>query len=114
MTRWNKVAGDIGDYITVTLGGITNLDTVTTVEAHVWKAGPPVVAPVVLTAAVVDAAACTIEVELGDDTGWLAGAGFGRWNIEYELTFGDGSELTWPQMEPDMIVVRSQYDPAVV
>lgn len=112
MTQWNKVAGDIGDYITVTLGGITNLDTVTAVEAHIWKQGPPVVAPVVLDAAVVDAAACTIRVELGDDTGWLVSAGQGRWNIEYELTFGDGSELTWPQMGTDLIVVRNQYDVA--
>lgn len=107
MTTWSKVAGDIGDSITVDLGGIANLDTVTAVEAHVWKNGTD---PVVLDADVLDAAACRIEVELGDETGWLADAAQGRWSIEYELTFGDGSELTWPQMKPDEIVVRSQHD----
>lgn len=108
MTTWNKVAGDIGDTITVTLGGIVTLDAVTAVEAHVWTKG---VAPVVLDAAVLDAAACTIEVELGGVAGWLATAAYGRWSIEYELTFADGSKLTWPQMGSDLIVVRPDYDP---
>lgn len=104
MTTWNKVAGDVGDTITVTLGGIANLDTVSAVEAHVWKQGST---PATLTATVLDATACTIEVALGDDEGWLAETTSGRWNIEYELTFGDGSKLTWPQLSPDLVVVRS-------
>lgn len=111
MTTWNKVAGDIGDTITVTLGGIASLDAVVSVEAHIWKPGTP---PEVLAAAVTDNDTCTIQVQLGDATGWLVDAAQGRWNIEYELTFGDGSELTWPQMRPDEIVVRSQYDAVVV
>lgn len=108
MTTWNKVAGDAGDTITVDLGGIANLDAVATVEAHVWKQGT---APAVLDADVLDAAACTITVDLGDATGWLATAGYGRWSLEYEVTFLDGSALTWPQLGPDTIVVRSAGDP---
>lgn len=107
MTTWQKVAGDVGDTITVTLGGITNLDAVQTLEAHVWVDGSDAV---VLAAAVADSTASTITVDLGDATGWLATAGYGRWNAEYELTFLDGSKLTWPQMRPDTIVVRGQGD----
>lgn len=105
MTTWNKVAGDVGDTITVTLGGIANLDAVTAVESHVWKQGAE---PVTLTASVVDAASCTIEVELGDADGWLAETDSGRWSAEHQLTFADGSTLTWPQMGTDTIAVRRE------
>lgn len=109
MTQWNKVAGDIGDYITVTLGGIANLDPVVTVESHVWQRPADAAT---LTATVLDSDACTIRVELGDDTGWLAtDATTGRYHLEHELTFGDGSKLTWPQMGADLIIVRSDGDP---
>lgn len=107
MTTWGKVAGDVGDSITVTLGGIADLNAVSAVEAHVWKAGT---APTVLEAEVADATACEILVHLGEAGEWLPTASHGRWSVEYELTFLDGSELTWPQMRPDEIVVRSQGD----
>lgn len=111
MTTWNKVAGDIGDTIIVDLGGIANLTAVTDVEAHVWKQGTD---PAVLDATVLDSDECTITVELGDGTGWLATATQGRWSLEYQLTFGDGSVLTWPQMKPDLLIVRSDHDEIVV
>lgn len=110
MTQWNKVAGDIGDYITVTLGGIANLDAVSTVKAHVWTRPADATE---LDGAVLDSAGCTIRIELGDDEGWLAEASAGRYNVEHVLTFLDGSELTWPQMDRDLIVVRSDGDPIV-
>lgn len=107
MTTWQKVAGDIGDSITVTLGGIANLSAVSAVQAHVWKNGSD---PAVLEAEVTDADACEILVHLGDAGEWLPMASHGRYSLEYELTFLDGSELTWPQMRPDEIVVRDQGD----
>jgi hypothetical protein len=107
MTTWQKVAGDVGDTITVTLGGIANLTAVSAVAAHVWQNGG---SATVLDAAVTDAVACEILVQLGDTGEWLPTASYGRYSLEYELTFLDGSVLTWPQMRPDEIVVRSQSD----
>lgn len=109
MTTWTKVAGDIGDKLTVDLGGIATLSAATVVEAHVWRSGT---APVVLTGTVTDAEACTIEIDLGGVGEWLPGTEPGRWSIEFEVTFLDGSKLTWPQMGPDTVIVRSDHDPA--
>jgi hypothetical protein len=107
MTTWQRVAGDVGDTITVTLGGIANLDAVSAAEAHVWQDGGTAT---VLDAEVADAEACTVTVHLGGTGEWLPTATPGRYRLEHQLTFLDGSVLTWPQMRPDEIVVRSQGD----
>lgn len=111
MTLWKRVAGDVDDTIVAQLGGIDNLDTVASVEAHVWTLS----SRANLTAAVADSAARTITVELGDETGWLATQApivATKWQVEYEVTFLDGSVKTWPEGPPDVIEVRPQGDPA--
>jgi hypothetical protein len=108
---WKRVAGDVDDTIVPQLGGIVNLDAVASVEAHVWTSATRVN----LSAAVTDSAARTITVELGDETGWLATQApvvATKWQVEYELTFLDGSVKTWPEGSPDLIEVRPQGDPS--
>jgi hypothetical protein len=105
----HAVAGDINDFRNVILAGIQDLDTVDELEAHIWQHN---VDPVTLAATVADSAERTIRVELGDATGWLAvDATVGSWLIEYQLTFLDGTVLTWPQHRPDVLPVRAQGDP---
>ena len=106
-TLKTAVVGDIDDYRIVTLDGVTNLDSVTAVEAHVWSTS---VDSVTLSASVVDATARTIRVELGDAAGWLATvATSGSWFIEYQVTFGT-TVLTWPGGAPDRLPVQSEGD----
>jgi hypothetical protein len=105
MTTWNKVQGDVDDIITVTLGGIVDLNDVASLEAHVWRRQS---SATTLPATVADATARTIVVNLGSADGWLATATPHDWMIEYELTFADGSVLTWPDEKPDTIKVRAQ------
>ena len=101
------VTGDIGDVRTITLAGVANLADASAVEAHVWRNG---VAAVTLTAAVADAGARTITVNLGAADGWLATvATAGQWFIEYEVTFG-ATVLTWPAGAPDVLPVRTEGD----
>lgn len=109
MTRWNRVQGDVGDTIVVTLDGVANLDGVDTVEGHVWRQN---VAAVTLDAAVTDSATRRVTVELGDADGWLSDAAPGEWLFETVATYLDGSVLTWPQGTPDRIAVRAQGDPS--
>jgi hypothetical protein len=106
MTTWNRVQGDVGDTIVVTLNGVADLAAVTAVEAHVWR-GATVAT---LTAAVTDADELEVTVELGDDEGWLATAAAGAWRFETQATFADGSILTWPSSGTDHIKVRAQGD----
>lgn len=101
------VSGDVGDTRTVTLAGIADLDSVTAIEAHVWRNS---VTPVTLSATVTDATERTITVQLGGVGGWLSTAERGNWLIEYELTFGS-TVLTWPAGEPDVLQVRDEGDP---
>jgi hypothetical protein len=107
MSRWERVQGDVDDTITVTLGGIADLDDVTAVEAHVWTTSERET----LSAAVADSAARTILVQLGDANGWLASATAATWLAEWQLTFADGSVKTWPAGKPDEIKVRADGDP---
>jgi hypothetical protein len=86
-------AGDIGRVLTGTCDGVDSLATVTALEAHVWRPG---VAAVTLAAAVDDADACTVTIELGDAGEWLpATATAGVWRIEVEATYADGSTETF-------------------
>lgn len=87
------VSGDLGDTRTVRLDGLTDLENVTAIEAHVWRTST---AGVVLAAAVVDATERTVRINLGEASGWLATAEPGTWFIEVEATFNDGSVLTFP------------------
>jgi hypothetical protein len=55
-----------------------------------------------------------IEIEFGDEYGWLATEAVGGvWLLEYECTFGDGDVLTLPATWPDEIAIRDDHDPEV-
>jgi hypothetical protein len=110
MTSWNRVQGDIGDTVVVTLGGVADLTAVDTIVAHI-KRGDTIEE---LDATVTSAVNRTVTVELGAADGWLATAAPGRWRIEYQATFLDGSVLTWPDDQPDTIIVRADQDPIVI
>lgn len=108
MTTWNRTQGDIGDTITITLDGVDDLNNVASVECHVTKG----TTTATLAAAVANPVARTVLVQLGTVaqllTGWLAGAQPGTWSLETEVTFADGTVLTWPDLNTDYIAVRPQ------
>lgn len=107
------VQGDVGDERTITLAGIDNLDSVSAVVAHVYTGNKTETTHVAtLDAAVASSSDCTITVQLGDATGWLATADPGNYRIEYQLTFANGDILTWPAVDGDRIRVRAQGDAA--
>lgn len=102
----HAVAGDVNDFRTVILNGVEDLDTVTAIETHIWR---PDTAAVVLTTAVTDSDARIIRFELGGALGWLATVATpNAWFVEYQLTFADGTILTWPQKTPDVLLVRAE------
>lgn len=102
---WKKVQGDINDTIVVRLGGVQDL-TGATFVGETWLGNGDTVE---LDAEVTDADAREITVDLGDADGWLSDAAVGRWLIQYEGTFGDGSKITWPDGTPDVIEVRAEH-----
>ena len=108
-TLIEAVAGDIGDTRNVSLLGVVNLTAAASVVSHVKYAGTTDT----LTAAIDgDGSAGTITVDLGTLVGhWLpAGPAVGNWQIEHQVTFNDGSILTWPNDDdsPDYLPVRAQ------
>jgi hypothetical protein len=103
MTTWRKVQGDVNDTITVILSGVENLTGATAV-AKVWRRG---VDAENLTTSITSTVNRTVSVDLGGASGWLFDAAIGTWLIEIQVTFADGSILTWPADSPDMIVVRA-------
>jgi hypothetical protein len=99
MTTWNRVAGDTGDTIDVTVLGITDATTASAWEAHVWITGT--------TATTLSASATSatvVRVNLGS---WLTSATPGLYNLELQATVA-GNPRTWPEGTPDQIVVRAQ------
>jgi hypothetical protein len=90
-------------------GNLSNTDLVgATVVARVWNDTTPAA---VLVASVLDPVRKTIRVNLGGPGGWLPTLSIDvetEFSLEYEVTFVDGREWTWPTDEPDRIVVRPQ------
>lgn len=107
------VQGDVGDFRTITLAGVDNLNSVSSVVAHIYTGSKTSTTHVAdLDASVADATECTIIVELGDANGWLATATPGTYRIEYQVTFANGDVLTWPAEAGDKLKVRAQGDAA--
>lgn len=104
MTAWRKVKGDVNDTITVILSGVENLAGATAVEAHVWHND---IDPETLPAAITNPTTRTVVVQLGGVTGWLSDAAEHVWLVDVQVTFGDGTILTWPSGRPDTIAVRA-------
>lgn len=106
--KFRRVQGDVNDTLVVQLTGVASF-TGATVVAHVWKDSG---AATNLAAAVVNGTTSTgspcgvCTVNLGS---WLATATPSlNWQLEYQVTFGDGSVLTWPDGAPDTIEIRAQ------
>lgn len=106
---WNRVQGDIGDTIVITLDGVADLDGVTQVRGHVWR--PNGTDKEILSADVTDPTTRTVTVQLGDATGWLSDAAPTVWLFELETVWASGETLTWPEAAPAQINVRPQGDP---
>lgn len=101
---WRKVQGDVNDTITAVLNGVEDLVPATAVEAHVWRHD---VAPETLAAAITDPVTRTVIVQLGGATGWLFDAAETVWYLDVQVTFADGTILTWPAGVPATIAVRA-------
>lgn len=89
--------GDVDVVKVLQLGGVADLSSVDSVEAHVWRPGSAVTT---LTATVSDAANRYVSVHLGGAGGWLPSLSInGRrvrtYYLDVEVTFTDGSVLTW-------------------
>jgi len=102
MTTFYRTQGDVTDTIVNRLLGIDSLITATAVVGHVSFGGA---AAATLTGAVSDAVACEVTLQCGT---WLLTATPGEWDLETQVTFGDGSVKTWPGKGTDSIVVREQ------
>lgn len=97
-----RVQGDVNDTLAVMLCGVVDLSGATAVETHVWRMGLP---GATLVTAITDPIARTAQVELSP---WLADAHPGLWKFEVQVTFGDGTVLTWPSCDPPELRVRAQ------
>jgi hypothetical protein len=97
MTRYARVQGDTGDTLAVQLTGVATFTSALAI-AKVWIPGGTAES---LTAEITPEGVCTVA--LGT---WLADA-VGDYLIEYEITFDDGSVITWPEGPPDQVHVRA-------
>ena len=102
MTSFNVVQGDINDTIVVILSGVQDLTTVTNVVGVLVNRISRVTVPATVTSAV----ARTVTIALGGGSGWLATATDGAWQLETQVTWGDGTKLTWPAQGTDVVNVR--------
>lgn len=112
MPMWRKVQGDVGITIDVGLTEVDTLDDAILVVGHITQGAVVVdlTAGVLAPDPVFDehghvVTPPSIRVELSP---WLETANPGEWKLEYEVTFGTGNVETWPEPEPDLIVVRAQ------
>lgn len=89
--------GDVDVVKVLQLNGVDDLAAVDSVEAHVWYRRDDVTT---LAATVSDTANRYVSVQLGSTGGWLPtlvipGRGERKYNLDVEVTFTDGSVLTW-------------------
>ena len=105
MSAWTKTAGDVGDTIVARIDGVDSLATVSAVDARVRRRDRTSAA-VTLTAAVTDATAREVTVQLGS---WLASTATpGVYELHYRLTFAGGiGPVTWPEKDCDTITVEA-------
>jgi hypothetical protein len=101
------VAGDVNDIRTLRLDNVVG-GVVESVAVVIWN----VEGSTRLTANVVEQGADYIDVSvnLGGPGGWLATATATKFNVEAEVHWADGTELTWPDAPPASLTVRSDGD----
>lgn len=96
MTNLYRVVGDTNDTVTVTCGGVADLNGATSVEAHVWRTTSPA-SSATLTASVLSAADRTVLVELGS---WITTAAPIVWRLEVQVTGTWADGKTGPRTFP--------------
>lgn len=106
------VAGDIDLTRTRLLDELVSVtSSEVDIVAHIWRGDSD---PAELDVEFTDSETGEIEIDFGDEYGWLATeAAAGVWLLEYVCTFGDGAVLTLPATWPDEIAVRDDHDPVV-
>lgn len=102
------VAGDISDVRELVLsGGARDLATKlvgATITGKVWQGAGPASS---LSGTLIDAARRLVSLSLGGVGGWLATAPVGKYNVEIEVAFLDGSSWTFPSGAPMQLEVRA-------
>lgn len=110
-TTSHVVQGDVHDWVDVYIAPGVDTTAVTDAEGHLWRRGTRVTVP-----ASYDTATRTARVELGATPGspWLPDVELqnpaDEWKLEVELTWADGTILTFPSEKPLRLVVRRQGD----
>ena len=106
------VAGDVGESKLLQLTGVNTLADADVVKAYVWE--PLATSAVELSGVVVDPDALTIEVDFGDDSGWLATVATPGtdYNFQVKLWFGIGAgPISWPNDGPATLPVVHRRNP---
>lgn len=102
--NWPRNQGDVGRTLVASVAGIDGLAAISSVEGHVWRPGDDEPATV-LAAAVLDAEDCTVTVQLGGVSGWLATAEVGVWCFRLEFV-APNIVWQWPEgIRPATITV---------
>jgi len=101
MSTWSRVAGDIGDTLTVRLDGVADLTGVESVVATVTNDADPADTDT-LDAALTSASERTVTVALG---AWLTAATPGTYWLRYRTSWAGGVVLSWPEGHADSILV---------
>jgi hypothetical protein len=102
-TTWDRKQGDLVDYIDVQLDGISDLTGVVSGEAHLTACDSAVA--ITATVTVIDALNRIVRADLST---FLPTAIPGPWDVEWEMTFGNGSQWTWPSRGRDRLNVYAQ------
>jgi len=102
MTEFYRKQNDVGDTIVLNLLGVDSLITAVAVVGHVSFNGGTVTN---LAGAVTDAVEREVTLQL---TPWLATAVVGRHDLDTQVTFGDGSSITWPGKGRDAIIIGAE------
>ena len=114
MTVFKRKQGDVRDSARVALFGILDITGANPIRGIVRLGSLPAVSlaggSIINAVAVLDARGrvilpCSVSIPLGPVDGWLVNASPGEWAFEQELTFSDGTVLTWPSDGYDTIEV---------
>jgi hypothetical protein len=114
MTSWAAVKGDVNDKRLIGCkGGVDNFLTATAAEGHAIRG----LLKHTLDGTVTDPTSKVVQIDFSDLVGQTdchdgSDAKWTLWRFEIEVTFDDGSKVTWPEADepPDNIKVRLPYN----
>lgn len=99
-----RVAGDTGPPVDDVLEGVTDLTSVTSITAYLYRKRETTAA---LPVTIVDPVARQVRISLSS---WLPTARSGDWSFKYRATFASNDKWTWESARAD--VIRVGKDPA--